>query len=88
MMLEKKRNSGFVIGAPQNYLDLYNENYRLQQTLTEETKEVLHYIENEDAIKAIIAGHTHENFDGFAFTKRQITTASAYEGYLREIEIR
>ena len=45
------------------------------------------FIEKEESIKAIIAGHTHENFDGFAFTKRQITTAAAYEGFVREIEI-
>lgn len=78
----------YMIDPPEEYYTKYYEHHRKDQTPSEQTKAVVEYIKNETAIKAIIAGHIHENFDGFADCGvRQICTAPVHDGFAREIEI-
>lgn len=78
----------YMIDPPEEYYTKYYDHYRRDQAPTEQTKKVVEYIKNETAIKAIIAGHIHESFDGFADCGvRQICTAPVHDGVVREIEI-
>ena len=80
---------GYMIAPPEAYYSRYDERRRKEQIATKETLDAVAYIQNEPTIQAIIAGHIHENFDGFADCgKRQICTKPIKEGFAREITIR
>ena len=87
-MLAKGRISAYMVAAPEAYLAKYGPKHRKQQAPTQETLESVSYIHHEPGIRAIIAGHTHENFDGFMECgKRLITTGPVRDGFIREISI-
>lgn len=78
----------YVVGAPQEYLDKYPPDRKAQQTPDAATLRVIDYIYGEPMIKAIIAGHTHINFEETLKNGvPQITTAGSFDGYVREITL-
>lgn len=88
-MLATWAGCAYMIAPPEKYYKKYCERHREEQIPVQETLDAVEYIENEPAIKAVIAGHIHEDFDGYADCgKRQITTAPLKEGAARVIEIR
>ena len=78
----------YMIAPPKEYYEKYDEYHFNEQYPSQETLNAVEYIKNTPEIKAIVAGHIHENFDGFADCKiRQICTAPLKDGVVREIEI-
>ena len=69
-------------------LDTYPPDRKAQQTPDAATLRAIEYIHSEPMIKAVIAGHTHINFEEkFPSGVPQITTAGSYKGYVREITL-
>jgi len=88
-MLATWAKCAYMMTPPEKYYSQYCDTHLKQQLPSQETLDAVAYIANEPAIKAVIAGHIHENFDGFADCgKRQICTAPVKDGFVREIEIR
>jgi len=80
-------NCAHLMGADASFISRYPEHYRFQQP-DAVTLEAIRYIQNEPRIKAIIAGHTHMNYDEILpGGVRQIVTGSLMDGYVREIRI-
>ncbi|MBQ8250230.1 MAG: metallophosphoesterase [Clostridia bacterium] len=78
-----------LANAPEEMLATYDEARRKQQTPDEATRRAAEYIQNEPAIKALITGHVHFNFESkISDTLRQYTTHGSFSGYVREITIR
>ena len=78
----------YLIGAPEELLETYPPDRRAQQTPDAPTLRAIEYIHSEPMIKAIIAGHTHHNFEEkLSNGIPQITTAGSYTGYVREITL-
>lgn len=78
----------YLVAAPEELLKTYPENRRLQQTPDEATLRAVEYIKNEPAIKLLITGHTHYNYDVTLDSGlRQITTDGSYNGVVREITL-
>lgn len=87
-LLSTWASCAYMIAPPEEYYSKYGERHMKEQIPSKETLDAIEYIKKEPAIKAVIAGHIHENFDGFADCgKRQICTAPLKDGYVREIEI-
>lgn len=87
-MLSTWARCAYMVAPPKEYYTKYTERHKSEQIPTKETLEAVEYIGKESAIKAIVAGHIHEDLDGFADCgKRQITTAPLKDGVVREIEI-
>jgi len=87
-MLDAGRPCGYMLATPEEYCVKYIKSHADEQSANEETSEAVEYIKKEFQIKAIIAGHIHEDFDGFADCgKRQITTDMLYKGVARRIKI-
>lgn len=87
-ILANGNKCAYVTGAPREYTDKYPPDRSRQQVPDEVTLRAIEYINSEPQIKAIVAGHTHINFEeklpGGAI---QITTAGGYHGYAREITL-
>jgi len=83
----EKNPCAYLTGAPEELLAVYPEDRRLQQTPDAATKRAIAYIRSEPAIKAIITGHNHFNFEEAYADKIQITTNGSYEGDVREITV-
>lgn len=78
----------YLANPPAEVLALYPEARKLQQAPDEATKRAVEYIKNEPAIKALITGHVHFNFEGkLSDTLCQYTTHGSFAGYVREITI-
>lgn len=84
----QKNPCAYLTGAPEELLATYPEDRRLQQTPDDATRRAVEYIKNEPLIKAIIAGHTHLNFEEEWNGKYQYVTNGTYEGDVREFLIR
>lgn len=83
-----KNPCAYLVAAPEELLKTYSEHRRKQQTPDEATLKAVEYINSEPLIKAVIAGHTHCNFeDKIGNGKPQITTHGTFAGYVREITI-
>lgn len=81
-------NCAYLVGAPEELLETYPPDRRAQQTPDAPTLRAIEYIHSEPMIKAIIAGHTHHNFEEtLPNGVPQITTAGSYTGYVREITL-
>lgn len=81
-------NVSFVLGAPEEILIRYPVERRIQQEADAETAEAIEYIKSEPIIKALIAGHTHINYEEeISDGKMQYTTHGSFAGYAREITI-
>ncbi len=78
----------YVVAAPKELLATYSESRRAQQTPDAATLKAVEYIHSEPLIKAIVAGHTHCNFeDTLRSGKPQIVTHGTFAGFVREITI-
>ncbi len=78
----------YVMAAPEEMLKKYPDDRRIQQTPDEATLKAYDYICSEPMIKAVIAGHTHNNFEEeLSDGKMQIVTHGTYAGFMRELEI-
>jgi len=87
--IENNKTCAYLTGAPAELLATYPEHRRLQQTPDDATLRALEYIYGESAIKAIVAGHLHRNYE--CVLKNgipQIVTHGSYKGYVREITFR
>ncbi|MBQ5778235.1 MAG: metallophosphoesterase, partial [Oscillospiraceae bacterium] len=87
--LKRGHPEGGMLAPPEEFLARYAPRYAEEQGADADTLRAVRYIANEPRIAAVIAGHQHENFDGFADCgKRQVLTASVgREGVARLIEI-
>ena len=85
-ILANGNKCAYLTGAPREYTDAYPPDRSRQQVPDESTLRAIEYINSEPRIKAIVAGHTHINFEerlpGGAV---QIPTAGGSHGYAREI---
>jgi len=78
----------YLCGAPDHLLATYPEDRRIQQTPDTDTLNMIDYIKSQPLIKAVIAGHTHKNFEENLTDKLpQYTTHGSFRGYAREITI-
>ncbi len=85
---DEGNDCAYLVAAPEEHLKNYNEYRRSQQTPDEATLMAVDYIRNEPAIKAVIAGHMHFNFDDILDNGiPQFVTHGTYAGYAREITI-
>lgn len=77
-----------VVAAPQELLDTFPEDRRLQQTPDKATLDFIEYIKNEPLIKALITGHKHMNFfDMLSPTLPQYVTTGTHYGEVREFTV-
>lgn len=78
----------YVLGAPEEILETYTERRRKQQTPDAATLRAMDYIQNEPAIKAVLTGHKHVNFEEpLAGGAMQYSTGGTFEGWARHITI-
>lgn len=84
----RKNPCAYLTGAPEELLVTYPEDRRIQQTPDEATRRAIDFIKNEPLIKAIIAGHTHLNFEESMDGKMQYVTNMSCEGEVREFVVR
>lgn len=72
----KNGNSAYLVAVPEELMKDYPAHRKEQQKADEATLEAVEYITNEPSIKAVIAGHIHDNYDGcMEGGKRQIATS-------------
>ena len=84
----KELGTAAVCGAPESMLATYSEGRRLQQTPDAATLRAIDYIKSEPLIKAVVAGHTHRNFEeNITENLPQYLTHGSFAGYVREITI-
>lgn len=87
-ILEAGNPCAYMCGAPEELLATYPEDRRIQQTPDAPTLTMIEYIKSQPLIKAVIAGHTHKNFEENLTEKLpQYTTDGSFRGYAREITI-
>ena len=84
----RKNPCAYLTGAPEELLATYPEDRRIQQTPDAATLRAIDYIKDEPLIKAVIAGHTHLNFEEETDGKMQYVTNVSCEGDVREFLIR
>lgn len=88
VMLSNGHPCAYLTGANEAYLSRYPQERRLQQTPDEATLRAIDAIKREKAIKAIVAGHTHINYEGrLENGVMQYLTDGSYHGWAREITI-
>ena len=78
----------YLVGCDEEHLLPYSEFRAVQQRPDAPTLRMIEYIKSEPAVKAVLAGHLHFNFeselrDGLP----QFVTAGGYEGWAREITL-
>ncbi len=87
-MLSHGKPCAYMIAPTEEILSKYSKERAEKQRASEQTLAAIEYIKNEPMIKAIIAGHIHESFDGYADCgTRQITTGRLFDGIVRRIRI-
>ena len=80
---------GYLTAAPAEALATFSEHRRIQQTPDDATLRAVEYIENEPLIRAVIAGHTHNNWEEpLPSGTMQYITAGTFQGYAREFIIK
>ena len=76
---------GYLTASPEEALATFSANRRAQQTPDASTLRAVEYITNEPRIRAVIAGHTHNNWEEpLSSGKMQYITAGTFQGYARE----
>ena len=76
----------YLMGAPREYLEKYPPDRREQQAPDAATERAMAYLLHEPAIRLIVAGHTHINFEETLENGTpQLTTAGSFDGYVREV---
>ncbi len=87
-IIAENHECAYLCGAPEELLATYPEERRWTQQPDDVTLSMIHYIKNEPLICAIIAGHTHRNFeDRLNDRLMQYTTHGSFAGYVREITV-
>lgn len=87
-IMEKGNPCGYVTGASEEYLARYPQERRIQQTPDAATLRAIDYIRCEPLIKAVVAGHTHDNYEGrLPGGVMQYITAVGPSGFVREITV-
>ena len=82
----KSGNCAHLLGPSEEFLSLYHERYSFQRA-DQATLRAIDYIKNASVIKAIVAGHTHMNYEEtFENGLVQIVTG-ANDKYIREITV-
>lgn len=78
----------YLVGCDEDHLQPYSEFRSAQQRPDEPTKRMIDYIKSEPAIRAILTGHLHFNFES-DITDRlpQFVTGGGYDGFAREVTI-
>ena len=61
---ERTHRSGGLVGIPDKILQYWDEEKRREVCPDADTVEAVAYIKSERLIKAIVAGHFHENYEG------------------------
>ena len=80
--------SKLQVAVPEELLKTYPDFRQTQIRPDEATLRAVEYIKNEPAIKALIVGHNHRNFEEHLDTGLlQIATGGTFEGYVREITV-
>ena len=83
-----KDNCAYLVCPPEDLLERYPPERAEYQRAAEETNRMLDFILNCDGIKAVFAGHLHENYEGMIFGKKmQYVTGGTFNGDVREIII-
>ena len=89
-MSNPRAECAYLVGSPEELIKCYPEHRYIQQKPDKETLEFIEYASHNRLIKAVIAGHLHEDYittlpwgDGVI----QICTASGYRNMAREITI-
>lgn len=86
IMDEKKQPCAYLCGTPEHLMRGYSAHRFRQQRPTWETLEFIDYVNQEKQIRAVLAGHLHENFEGrLPGGAMQYITGGGYKGYAREI---
>ena len=80
-------NCAHLLGVPDELLDIYPAPYKFHKP-NETTLQAIQYIKNETAIKAVIAGHTHMNYEEeLEGHTLQFVTSCGSEGCARVITV-
>lgn len=88
MMNEKKQPCAYLVGTPTELMQCYPEHRYNQQLADAPTNRFIEYISHEPAIRAILAGHLHFNWEGeLPWGIMQYVTGGGFLGDAREIEI-
>ena len=78
----------YLVGCDEEHLLPYNEFRAVQQRPDAPTLRMIEYIKSEPAIKAILTGHLHFNFESnLTDTLPQFVTGGAYDGVAREVTL-
>ena len=78
----------YLVGCDEEHLLPYSEFRAVQQRPDAPTLRMIEYIKNEPAIKAILTGHLHFNYESYLTDRLpQFVTGGAYEGCAREITL-
>lgn len=89
MLVNRSQPCAYLTGAPDSVCNKYSDDRRLQQTPDADTLHCIDYIMHESAIRAVVCGHTHINYEGpLQNGIPQITTHGSYAGYAREIVLK
>lgn len=76
-----------LLAPDEEYISLYPQKFHFHRA-DEITEKAVEYIKNESAIKIIIAGHTHMNYEEvFENGTVQIVTGANFKGFAREISV-
>ena len=87
MMNERKQPCAYLTGTPIEMMASYPADRLAQQRADDATWRFIDYIAHEPAIRAILAGHLHFNWEGdLPWGIRQYVTGGGFLGDAREIE--
>ncbi len=80
-------NCAHLLGPSEEVLAVYPERFQFHRA-NEVTLRAIDYIQNEPAIKVVIAGHTHMNYEErLPSGALQLVTACSRDGFAREITV-
>ncbi len=63
VMTVKKNPCAYTVGAPDSLVDTYPQNRAVQQRTDRDTQQFIDYVYSQPLIRAVLAGHAHDNFD-------------------------
>ncbi len=86
--LAKGKDCAYVVAPPEEVLARYNPGRAASERATPATQRAYDYITSEPLIKAVFAGHTHENYQApLPGGAVQYITGCAIDGHAREITV-
>lgn len=85
-MEELHQPCAYLVGAPEECLNAYPPDRRVQQQPTRDTLAMIDYIQSQPQIRAILAGHLHYNYEGpLPCGTMQYVTGGGFQNCAREI---